>query len=86
MVYFSDHATIPDKRRSSNFDGFATVRIPMFVYLADSYIKKYPDTAIALKNNTLKYFTNDLIYELMCGIFNIQSNHYDEENSIASSI
>lgn len=85
MVYFSDHATIPDKRRSSNFDGFATVRIPMFVYLADSYIKKYPDTAIALKNNTLKYFTNDLIYELMCGIFNIQSNHYDEENSIASS-
>ena len=85
MVYFSDHATIPDKRRSSNFDGFATVRIPMFVYLADSYIKKYPDTAIALKNNTLKYFTNDLIYELMCGIFNIQSNHYDEGNSIASS-
>lgn len=85
MVYFSDHATIPDKRRSSNFDGFATVRIPMFVYLADNYIKKYPDTAIALKNNTLKYFTNDLIYELMCGIFNIQSNHYDEENSIASS-
>lgn len=85
MVYFSDHATIPDKRRSSNFDGFATVRIPMFVYLADEYIAKYPDTYSALKNNKDKYFTNDLAYELMCGIFNIKSNHYDETNSIASS-
>ena len=85
MVYFSDHATIPDKRRSSNFDGFATVRIPMFVYLADEYIAKYPDTYSALKNNKDKYFTNDLAYELMCGVFNIKSNHYDETNSIASS-
>ena len=85
MVYFSDHATIPDKRRSSNFDGFATVRIPMFVYLADKYIAKYPDTYSALKNNKDKYFTNDLAYELMCGIFNIKSNHYDEANSIASN-
>lgn len=85
MVYFSDHATIPDKRRSSNFDGFATVRIPMFIYLADEYIAKYPDTYSALKNNKDKYFTNDLAYELMCGIFNIKSNHYDETNSIASS-
>ena len=85
MVYFSDHATIPDKRRSSNFDGFATVRIPMFVYLADEYIAKYHDTYSALKNNKDKYFTNDLAYELMCGVFNIKSNHYDETNSIASS-
>ena len=85
MVYFSDHATIPDKRRSSNFDGFATVRIPMFVYLADEYINKFPSTYNALKENAEKYFTNDLVYELMCGIFNIQSNHYDETNSIASS-
>lgn len=85
MVYFSDHATIPDKRRSSNFDGFATVRIPMFVYLADEYIAKYPDTYSALKNNKDKYFTNDLAYELMCGVFNIKSNHYDETNSIASN-
>ena len=57
----------------------------MFVYLANEYINKFPNTYNALKENTKKYFTNDLAYELMCGIFNIQSNHYDEENSIASS-
>ena len=32
MVYFSDHATVPDKRRSPNFEGLASVRIPFFTY------------------------------------------------------
>lgn len=85
LVYFSDHATIPDKRRSPNFGGFATVRIPLFTYLSDEYIHNHPDIYHALKNNQNKYFTNDLVYELMCGIFDISSNHYMPENSLASS-
>lgn len=84
MVYFSDHATIPDKRRSPNFQGFATVRIPFFTYFSDEYIKKNPEVYNALKANEYKYWTNDLAYELMCSIFNISSNHFKEENSIAS--
>lgn len=84
LLYFSDHATIPDKRRSPNFAGFATVRIPMFLYLSDEYMAKNPKINIAVKNNSKKYFTNDLIYDFICGILNIKSNHYDETNSIAS--
>lgn len=84
MVYFSDHATIPDKRRSPNFQGFATVRIPFFAYFSDEYIKKNPEVYNALKANKDKYWTNDLAYELMCSIFNISSNRFKEENSIAS--
>lgn len=85
LVYFSDHATIPDKRRSPNFGGFATVRIPLFTYLSDKYIHNHPNIYHALKNNQNKYFTNDLVYELMCGIFDISSNHYMPENSLTSS-
>lgn len=85
LVYFSDHATIPDKRRSPNFSGFATVRIPLFTYLSDEYIHNHPNIYHALKNNQNKYFTNDLVYELMCGIFDISSNHYMPENSLTSS-
>ena len=85
MLYFSDHAVIPDKRRSPNFDGFGTVRIPMFTYFSDEYIKKHSNIIFALTANRYKYFTNDLIYELVCGILDIQSNHYDETNSLASS-
>ena len=86
MLYFSDHATIPDKRRSPDFGGFGTVRIPMFTYFSDNYIEKYPETYQALLDNKNKYFTNDLAYELVCGILNIKSNHYDETNSLASPL
>lgn len=86
MLYFSDHATIPDKRRSPDFGGFGTVRIPMFTYFSDDYIEKYPETYKALLDNKDKYFTNDLAYELVCGILNIKSNHYDETNSLASPL
>lgn len=86
LLYFSDHATIPDKRRAPNFDGFGTVRIPMFAYFSDEYIQKYPETYKTLRNNEKEYFTNDLAYDLMCGIFNITSSHYDETNSLASPL
>lgn len=85
MLYFSDHAVIPDKRRSPNFDGFGTVRIPMFTYFSDEYIEKHTNIFTALSDNQNKHFTNDLIYELVCGIFDVKSNHYDETNSLASS-
>lgn len=85
LLYFSDHATIPDKRRSPNFAGFGTVRIPMFLYLSDEYILKNPEIYVTVNSNSKKYFTNDLIYDFICGILNIKSNHYDKTNSIASS-
>ena len=84
MLYFSDHATIPDKRRAPDFGGFATVRIPMFTYFSDEYITKFPETVNTLRQNENQYFTNDLAYDLMCGIFNIKSNHFDESNCFAS--
>lgn len=51
MLYFSDHACKPDNRRSPDFDGFASVRIPMFAYFSDEYITKHSDTFNALSEN-----------------------------------
>lgn len=84
MVYFSDHATIPDKRRSPNFEGLGLVRIPLFIYLSDEYIDKNPAIYKNLRHNQNRYWTNDLAYELICSIFNIRSNKFKEENSLAS--
>lgn len=84
LVYFSDHATIPDKRRSPNFGGFATVRIPLFILLSNNYIKNHPNVYTSLTVNQVKYWTNDLLYELICGIIDIKSNHFDEDNSLTS--
>ncbi len=84
LVYFSDHATRPDKRRSPNFDGFSSVRIPMFIYFSDEYIEKNKSVYETLKSHKDYYFTNDLAYEMLCSVFGISSNHFDETNSIAS--
>lgn len=84
MVYFSDHGTVPDWKRHPDKNPFAANRIPLFVYLSDEYKATYPETAAALTANKDKYFTNDLIYDMMCGIFNIKSPNYDETQSIAS--
>lgn len=84
MVYFSDHATVPDKRRSPNFEGLASVRIPLFTYFADDYISNHKQIYDTLKQHENYYWTNDLAYELLCSILDIKSNHFDEENSLAS--
>lgn len=44
----------------------------------------HPDRIEALKANKDAFFTNDLAYELMCGIFDVESNHFDESSSLAS--
>ena len=84
MVYFSDHGTIPDKRRSPDFKGFGMVRIPLFVYLSDEYRQQHPARYAALSAHRNSYFTDDLIYELVCGLLDVKSNCYDELNSLAS--
>ncbi len=84
MVYFSDHGGIPDMRRSPRFLGFKMVRIPMWIYLSDEYQNLHANVAETLKEHRNTYFTNDLIYELMCGILDVESNHYDETQSLAS--
>lgn len=84
MIYFSDHATMPDRRRSPNFEGMASLRIPLFTYFSDEYINKNPKTIKNLQANRECYWTNDLAYELLCSIFNISSPNFDEENSLAS--
>lgn len=84
MVYFSDHATIPDKRRSPNFEGLASVRIPLVTYFTDEYIEQHKKVYDVLKQHENYYWTNDLAYELLCSVFDIESNHFDETNSLAS--
>ena len=85
MVYFSDHAADPLIPRFPGFNGFNPSRIPLFVYVSDEYQQLHSSRVEALKKNHLKYFTNDLIYELMCGIFDIRSNHFDESACLASN-
>ena len=84
MIYLSDHGATPGVERDPDAAPFMVLRIPLFVYLSPAYQQEHVQVTQTLKNNTEQYFTNDLLYNLICGIFDIQSNHYNEEESIAS--
>lgn len=84
LLYFSDHGSDPDIARQPDGASFKVLRIPMFTYLSDNYTARNPEITAALKAHEKSYFTNDLIYELVCGILNIQSPNYDDSISFAS--
>ena len=86
MVYFSDHADVPNRHRVPNFGGYRDTRIPLVVWLGDEYIAQKPHRFKALQDNRLSYWTNDLLYELMCGLMDAHSNHFHEKNSLTSSM
>lgn len=84
LVYCSDHADVPGMRRQPGFNGYGMTRIPLFVYLSSEYIACHSDRAEALDKNRERYFTNDLLYELICGVLDVKSSAFDETNSLAS--
>lgn len=84
FIYFSDHGTDPNRSRDPDETKFIGLRIPLFIYLSESYKENNPYITAALSANQNKFFSNDLIYNLVCGILNIKSNHYNEEESLAS--
>lgn len=84
FIYFSDHGTDPNRSRDPDETKFIGLRIPLFIYLSDEYKQNNPEIATILSTNTDKFFSNDLMYNLICGILNIKSNHYNEEESLTS--
>lgn len=85
MVYFSDHGSDPYRKRHPDQTGFRSLRIPLFIYVSDEYKTLYPQTFSTMKKHSSLYFTNDLIYEAICGLLQIKSDRYLPENSILDS-
>lgn len=84
MVYFSDHGSDPNRRRNPDESGFVLLRIPVFIYVSDKYKEMNSHIYDVLNANRNAYFSNDLVYDTVCGLFDITSNHYDERNSLTS--
>ena len=85
FVYFSDHGTDPNRTRDPDETRFIGLRVPLFVYLSPEYQDNHRKVVLGLKGNKEQFFSNDLVYDLMCGIFDIESENYDESNSLTST-
>lgn len=84
LIYFSDHGNDPNRSRNPDSTKFINLRIPMFIYYSNNYKTNNYQIINNLINNKDKFFSNDLIFDLMCGILNIESNHYNETQSLTS--
>lgn len=84
MLYFSDHGDNLEHGHGPDVRTFDTLRIPMFLYLSPDYQQVYPQRTDLLKKRAADYFTNDMVYNTLCGILNAPSNHYDDKEDFSS--
>lgn len=88
MVYFSDHGEETTKFFDHNPSMFTwqMTHIPCIVWLSDSYRRERPEIYQALSANQDKYWTNDLVYNLMINLMGIQGAPENNDSwNIASS-
>ena len=84
MIYFSDHGENLQISHNPDVFSFDMVRIPLFIYLSADYEKKFPTQTKNLLSRREEYFTNDLLYDTVCGILNAPSENYDSTQDFSS--
>lgn len=85
MVYVSDHGENLQLGHGPMIKTADTLRIPMFIYLSDKYCNIYPDKVHCLEKNKNRFFSNDMIYNTMIGLFSANKcNCYDDKEDMSS--
>lgn len=85
MIYFSDHGENLQISHNPDVFSFDMVRIPFFIYLSSEYEKNFPAQTKNLLSRREEYFTNDLLYDTVCGILNAPSKNYDSTQDFSSA-
>lgn len=84
MVYCSDHGEDMVGFHGAGTFTWAMARVPMWIYLSPEYIARNPGADAALRANLNKPFTNDLIFDTVCGILKAPNNHYEAQYDLLS--
>ncbi|MBO7611616.1 MAG: sulfatase-like hydrolase/transferase [Elusimicrobia bacterium] len=88
LIYFADHGEDVDEgigHDATQFD-LNVVKVPMYIYFSDDYIKNNSAIYNNLRKNKDCCFTNDLVFNLLFGIWNIKvSGVYEKNNDITSN-
>ena len=87
LVYVSDHSegVAHDLNHNPDTFVFEMAYIPLYMYFSEAYQQKHPQKISALRDAQNYYFTNDLIFNVMLGIMDIQdSSLYEADNDLTS--
>lgn len=86
MVYLSDHGEDMTYGHGGGHITWQMLHIPLFFYLSPEYETAFPNTAKALRNNREKIFTNDLLFDTMCGLIQAPNNDYSPTYDLTSPL
>ena len=88
LIYFADHGEDIDDgigHDATQFD-LNMIKVPMYIYFSDDYIKDNGKIYNNLRKNRDCFFTNDLFFNLLLGIWNVKlSDIYEKNNDIAGN-
>ncbi len=86
FIYMPDHADDIDKNLghgSAHFT-FEMTEIPMLMYFSKEYQERYKNRYQTLSKNKNKLYSNDLFYDTLIGIFNIETKRYNKQYDLSS--
>lgn len=88
LIYCADHAEAV--REGSGHDATryvpAMTRIPMYMYFSDSYVRNNKDKFTLLRQAQRKYFTNDLLFNVVLSVMGIKlEGFYEPRNDLAGA-
>lgn len=76
MLYFSDHGEDIKIGHLVEQFSYTMARIPFWITVSDDFALKNADTIDAIKANIAKPFTNDLLFDIVCGLTNMTSHPF----------
>ncbi len=95
MLYFADHGDETEQYFNHGTDFFLAnykklpsvmdvIKTPFFVCFSTSYKQNNPQKLANVLKNSQKYFSNDMIYDTLLGLMDINCCHYAPEQDISS--
>ena len=85
LTYCSDHGEdmLYTHHGGAGFT-FDMVRVPLFIYLSPEYQKTYPAVAANLSAHQGDIFTNDLMFDTICGLLQAPNSAYENTYDLSN--
>lgn len=79
MIFMSDHGEDVNLGHTPDSFTWDMVRIPLWIAASDRFLADHQREMETLRSNARKPFTNDLFFDLFCGLLGIKNTPYYEE-------
>lgn len=84
LMYFSDHGEGIDSFAGHDINRYSPqmTRIPMILLMSKRYMQDYVAKSQVIRDSADRYFTNDLIFNNVIALMNIDVGKFTEQNNI----